>query len=60
MVMHHKGAVTMSQQLLSQNLVKHEPVRPFAEQIASSQQQEIQQMQAWLKDWFGASSTMHH
>ncbi|MBD1850364.1 DUF305 domain-containing protein [Leptolyngbya sp. FACHB-711] len=60
MVMHHKGAVTMSQQLLSQNLVKHEPVRPFAEQIASSQQQEIQQMQAWLKEWFGASSMTHH
>lgn len=60
MVMHHMGAVMMSQQLLSQNLIKHEPVRPFAQQVATSQRQEIQQMQAWLKNWFGATRTMHH
>lgn len=60
MVMHHMGAVMMSRQLLGENLVKHEPVRPFAERIESSQQQEIGQMQVWLKDWFGSSGMMHH
>uniref|UniRef100_B8HXZ4 DUF305 domain-containing protein n=1 Tax=Cyanothece sp. (strain PCC 7425 / ATCC 29141) TaxID=395961 RepID=B8HXZ4_CYAP4 len=55
MIMHHMGAVMMSQMLLNQNLVKHEPVRPFAQEIATAQRQEIKQMQAWLKDWFGVT-----
>lgn len=44
--------------VLGRNLVQHDPVRPFATQIASSQMQEIHQMQAWLQDWFGATGMM--
>lgn len=58
MVMHHMGAVMMSQMLLNRNLVDHEPVRPFAEEIATTQRQEIVQMQTWLKNWFGATAGM--
>lgn len=63
MVMHHMGAVMMSQMLLNRNLVEHQPVRPFAEAIATTQQQEISQMQTWLRNWFGVAETMpgmHH
>ena len=63
MVMHHEGAVMMSQMLLNRNLVEHQAVRPFAEAIATTQQQEISQMQTWLKSWFGVAETMpemHH
>ncbi|WP_416667108.1 DUF305 domain-containing protein [Egbenema bharatensis] len=56
MIMHHMGAVMMSQMLLNRNLIEHEPVRPFAQTIASTQRQEIHQMRAWLQDWFGAST----
>ncbi len=56
MIMHHMGAVMMSQMLLNRNLVEHEPVRPFAQNIASTQRQEIHQMRVWLQDWFGAST----
>lgn len=56
MIMHHRAAVMMSQMLLNRNLIKHQPVRPFAEQIATSQSREIRQMEVWLKDWFGVTS----
>lgn len=58
MIMHHMGAVMMSRMLLNRNLVQHEPVRPFAQQIATSQRQEIGQMQTWLRDWFGVTGGM--
>lgn len=58
MIMHHMGAVMMSQMLLNRNLVQHPPVRPFAQQIASSQRQEMVQMRSWLRNWFGANGGM--
>ncbi len=58
MIMHHMGAVMMSQMLLNRNLVQHQPVRPFAQQIATSQRQEIGQMRAWLRNWFGVAGGM--
>lgn len=54
MILHHREAVMMSHRLLRHNLVRHEPMRPFAEQIASAQMQEIHQMQAWLQAWYGS------
>jgi uncharacterized protein (DUF305 family) len=55
MVMHHREAVMMAQHLLNHGLVRHQPVQPFAQNIANTQQQEITQMQTWLKDWYGVS-----
>lgn len=63
MIMHHHGAVMMSEQLLNRGLVKHEPVGLFAKAVIQTQSLEINQMQAWLKQWFGAainSGSMHH
>jgi len=34
---HPIGAMIMSQKLLKQNLVQHEPAHPFAQQIATTQ-----------------------
>lgn len=53
MVMHHREAIMMSHWLLRHNLAQHESIRPFAEQIATTQMQEIHQMQAWLQNWYG-------
>jgi len=55
MIMHHMGAVMMSQRLVNHGLVEHQAVRPFAQNIANTQRQEIWQMQAWLQDWYGVS-----
>jgi uncharacterized protein (DUF305 family) len=55
MIMHHMGAVMMSQRLVNHGLVEHSEVQPFAQNIAHTQRQEIWQMQAWLQDWYGIS-----
>ncbi|UZQ55568.1 DUF305 domain-containing protein [Trichothermofontia sichuanensis B231] len=63
MIGHHMGAVMMSQMLLNHNLVQHPPVQSFAQNIATTQRQEIHQMQAWLLAWFGdrqPMGRMHH
>lgn len=53
MIMHHHGAIMMSQQLLNHGLAKHDSVKNLANQIRISQSQEIEQMQIWAKEWFG-------
>jgi len=55
MIMHHMGAVMMAQSLMNQGLVEHQAVQPFAQNIATTQRQEIGQMQTWLQDWYGVS-----
>jgi len=55
MIMHHMGAVMMSQRLVNHGLVEHQAVQPFAQNIANTQRQEIWQMQSWLQDWYGVS-----
>lgn len=58
MIMHHHMAVMMSRMLVNHGLVEHEAVRPFAEQIAYSQMNEIHQMRAWLYEWYGTTGMM--
>jgi uncharacterized protein (DUF305 family) len=55
MIMHHMGAVMMSQRLVNHALVEHQAVQPFAQNIADTQRQEIWQMQAWMQAWYGVS-----
>lgn len=55
MIAHHREAVMMSQMLVNHGLVEHEAVRPFAQNIANTQRQEIWQMRAWLQEWYGTS-----
>ncbi|MBD2464745.1 DUF305 domain-containing protein [Oscillatoria sp. FACHB-1407] len=56
MISHHHMAVMMSHMLVHRGFVEHEALRPFSERIASSQRNEIHQMQAWLNEWFDAPS----
>ncbi len=64
MIIHHEGAVSMSQELLTKKLAHHRPVEVFAVGVVTTQASEIKQMQAWLQEWFqGANvqqSTPHH
>jgi uncharacterized protein (DUF305 family) len=56
MIPHHMTAVMMSRQLVQLRLAEHDDVNPFAETIAATQGQEIQQMTLWLTQWFGADA----
>ena len=51
MLPHHEGAVTMAKEAL-QNSDRPE-IKKLAQDIISSQQQEISQMQQWRKAWYG-------
>lgn len=51
MIPHHKGALVMAQEALEKS--DRPEIRKMAEEIFSSQQQEIEQMQAWRKAWYG-------
>jgi len=59
MIIHHHMAVMMSRMLIHHELIEHEAIYPFAEQIAISQMNEIHQMQSWLYEWFGTTARMH-
>lgn len=56
MIPHHKSAVAMAQIALVRG--EHQEVRSLAQQIISSQQDEIAQMQAWRDAWFPGAATM--
>lgn len=51
MIPHHEGAIDMANQAL-QNSERSE-IKTLAQNIISSQQQEIDQMQQWRKAWYG-------
>ncbi len=51
MIPHHKGAVDMAN--LAMTKAKHPEIKTLAESIKKSQSQEIQQMTAWYKQWYG-------
>lgn len=49
MIPHHQGAIDMAR--AAQTSAKHEEIKRMADAIISAQQQEIDQMNQWLKDW---------
>lgn len=49
MIPHHQGAIDMAREAL-QN-AKHEEIKRMARDIITAQQQEIDQMNQWMKDW---------
>lgn len=55
MIDHHQMAVTMSEKLLKE--VEHEELKELCENIITSQRGEIEQMQGWLKEWYGIEHT---
>lgn len=53
MIMHHEGAVVMSQAVLEKG--KHEELKQLSKNIIAAQTTEIEQMKKWLKDWYGVT-----
>ena len=51
MIPHHEGAVAMAQEALEKS--DRPEVKELAQNIVDSQQQEIDQMVQWRKDWYG-------
>jgi hypothetical protein len=49
MIPHHQGAIDMAKE--AQKHAKHEEIKRMADAIISAQQQEIDQMNQWMKDW---------
>jgi uncharacterized protein (DUF305 family) len=54
MIAHHQGAVMMSQMTLAGS--SRTELRDLAQRIIAAQQREIDQMQSWRQDWYGAAS----
>ncbi|MFA5800511.1 MAG: DUF305 domain-containing protein [Candidatus Peribacteraceae bacterium] len=52
MIPHHEGAIEMA--TLAQERSKRPEILTLAKAIIQSQSQEITQMQAWYKNWYGA------
>jgi uncharacterized protein (DUF305 family) len=53
MIDHHMMAVMMSQHCVEKAV--REELRTMCQEIIAAQTKEIQQMQTWLKDWYGIS-----
>ena len=51
MIPHHQGAIHMSQQVLQ--TTQRREIQELAHSIIGAQQAEINQMQQWLKAWYG-------
>lgn len=49
MIPHHQGAIDMAK--AAQKSAKHQEIKSMADAIISAQQQEIDQMNQWLKNW---------
>jgi uncharacterized protein (DUF305 family) len=50
MIPHHEGALVMAKDALSKS--QRPEVKKLAQNILTSQQQEISQMKQWRKDWY--------
>jgi uncharacterized protein (DUF305 family) len=53
MIDHHAMAIEMAQMCLEKAI--HEELRQLCGEIIAAQQEEIQQMQSWLQQWYGIS-----
>ncbi len=54
MIPHHEGAIAMADLALTR--AQQPEIKQLAKNIKTSQSQEIQQMQAWYKQWYGRTA----
>ena len=59
MIMHHRMAVMMAQSLLAGRRTDREEVILFAQSIIETQNAEIEQMETWLREWYGVTAAGH-
>ena len=50
MIEHHRGAISMAEQALTES--EREEIKQLAQNIITSQQQEVEQMTAWRQQWY--------
>ena len=53
MIQHHKSGIEMAKMVSDHT--KRAELRQFADKMIAAQQQEIEKMTGWLKEWFNAS-----
>ncbi|NJK36058.1 MAG: DUF305 domain-containing protein [Oscillatoriales cyanobacterium SM2_2_1] len=51
MILHHEGALSMAESALKSSL--RSPLKSLAREILRTQRQEIIQMRAWRRQWYG-------
>jgi uncharacterized protein (DUF305 family) len=54
MISHHQGALDMAK--MAQEMAEHDEIKTLAAAIIAAQEAEIEQMRAWLAEWFGESA----
>jgi uncharacterized protein (DUF305 family) len=54
MIAHHQGAIDMAK--VAQERAERAEIRTLAAAIIAAQEAEIEQMRAWLAEWFGEST----
>jgi uncharacterized protein (DUF305 family) len=57
MIEHHEGAVDMAEIALER--AEHEELRQVAQEIIDAQEAEIEQMEAWLDEWYHGADVDH-
>lgn len=56
MIMHHRMAVMMARNAIANNLTQRPELKVLLNNIIASQNAEIEQMEIWLKDWYGVAN----
>ena len=59
MIMHHRMAVMMANQVITGRLSDRPEVLSLAEGIIRTQNGEIEQMEKWLSEWYGVENGNH-
>lgn len=54
MISHHQGAIDMAK--MAQEMAEHDEIKTLAAAVIAAQEAEIEQMRAWLAEWFGEST----
>jgi len=59
MIMHHRMAVMMADDLIKGRLTKRPELLKLADDIIRTQNAEIERMETWLAEWYGITNSGH-